>query len=72
LTDENLSFTGYEDDYIKNKAIELSKQLQQEVKKILHDNKHDIKEIASAVMMEKSLNVKNYNVRHRNNYKSEQ
>lgn len=32
MTDNSISLTGYEDEYIKNKSIELSKLLRSEVK----------------------------------------
>lgn len=47
LTDETLSLTGYEENYIKEKSIELSKVWLEEAKILLSDHKEDIENMAN-------------------------
>jgi hypothetical protein len=60
LTDDSLSFTGYEDEHIKNKSIELSKIWKQEVENLLHENRNKIEEIAIELIEKKRLKGENY------------
>lgn len=57
LTDDSLSLTGYEDDYIKNKSIALSKLLVQEVSEVLSANKQEISEIAEELLINNFIKV---------------
>ncbi|AOY77156.1 hypothetical protein [Clostridium formicaceticum] len=57
LTDDSISFTGYEDEYIKNKCIELSKLWGKEVEVLLSENENEVKEIAEQLIEKKVIKV---------------
>ena len=56
LTDD-ISFTGYEDKYIKNKSIELSNLWKQEVENLLQENENQIREFAAELIEKKFLKI---------------
>ena len=57
LTDDSISLTGYEEEYIKNKCIELSKLWEQEVSIILSENKKEIEAIAEELINKKIIKI---------------
>lgn len=57
LTDDSISLTGYEDKYIKDKCIELSKLWKKEVKEMLMKNKEKVHEIAEQLIDKKVIKV---------------
>lgn len=57
LTDDSISLTGYEDEYIKNQCIELSKLWKKDVEEILMKNKEKVNEIAEQLIEKKVIKV---------------
>lgn len=55
LTDESLSFTGYEEEYIKETSIRLSKEWLEEVKGLLIEHKDDIKNVANNLLCNETV-----------------
>lgn len=55
LTEDSISFTGYEGEFIKNKSIELSCLWKNEVKHILSENKNEIIEIANTLLEKQKI-----------------
>jgi len=55
LTEEDLSFTGYERDFIEAKSIELSKKWMAETKAILEKNKVAVEEFQTKLVREKRI-----------------
>ncbi|GEM_PF-3488560 len=57
LTNDSISLTGYEDEYIKDKCIELSKLWKKEVEEMLMKNKGKVHEIAEQLIDKKVIKV---------------
>lgn len=57
LTDDTISLTGYEEEYIKNKCIELSKSWKKEVESLVRENENKIKDVAEQLIEKKIIKV---------------
>jgi hypothetical protein len=57
LTDDSISLTGYEEEYIKDKCIELSTLWKKEVEEMLMKNKENVHEIAEELIKNKVIKL---------------
>lgn len=57
LTDDSISFTGYEEESIKNKCMKLSKLWREEVELLLRKNTDELKEIAEKLIEKKIIKL---------------